>query len=289
MLEHSFATHHHTNSIFRDNYIPRLAYLREYSHLDEFLFAPNLSTHFLEIFLIEDGRAVFHLKDKKYKIMADDILIIPPNYTYSFELETPEKFKALQLRIDNLKVIDLPHNCIQNPGDLPVIHAFKSFPHLPYYFMLCRDLALNSNKPELAEYTPQTTLLQSLLTIIYYLSKKLNKTKKTKNNILEEQIKDFLDRHFLEDLSLAGISKELHVSSSYLAHKFKTYAGISVMQYIIRKRIAEAQKLLLNSDLNITQISFHCGFNNSNYFHQVFTASMGISPGKYRKLWKENP
>ncbi|MDM8143830.1 helix-turn-helix transcriptional regulator, partial [Megamonas hypermegale] len=60
----------------------------------------------------------------------------------------------------------------------------------------------------------------------------------------------------------------------------------SPMQYVIQQRIKEAQNLLLSTDLTITEIAFHCGYNNSNYFQSVFNNIVGMPPGKYRKSWK---
>lgn len=56
------------------------------------------------------------------------------------------------------------------------------------------------------------------------------------------------------------------------------------MQYINKRRISEAQMLLISTKLTITEISFRCGFNNSNYFQTTFKKAIGITPGQYRKI-----
>ncbi len=58
------------------------------------------------------------------------------------------------------------------------------------------------------------------------------------------------------------------------------------MQYITQLRIAEAQNLLLSTQLSVTDIAMQCGYNNSNYFQSVFSKLVGIPPGKYRNTWK---
>ena len=82
------------------------------------------------------------------------------------------------------------------------------------------------------------------------------------------------------------MAQNLHISEYYLSHTFKKYIGYSPMQYVIQQRIKEAQNLLLSTDLTITEIAFHCGYNNSNYFQSVFNSIVGMPPGKYRKSWK---
>lgn len=60
------------------------------------------------------------------------------------------------------------------------------------------------------------------------------------------------------------------------------------MQYIIRRRIGEAQNLLISTDRSITDIALSCGYNNSNYFQSVFKNLVGMTPGQYRRDWVKN-
>ena len=61
------------------------------------------------------------------------------------------------------------------------------------------------------------------------------------------------------------------------------------MQYIIRRRIGEAQNLLITTRRSITDIALSCGYNNSNYFQSVFKRLVGMTPGQYRRDWGQNP
>lgn len=63
--------------------------------------------------------------------------------------------------------------------------------------------------------------------------------------------------------------------------------GCAPIQYVTRRRIGDAQNLLLSTDKTITDIAMECGYNNSNYFQVVFNNFVGMPPGKYRKTWKK--
>ena len=67
---------------------------------------------------------------------------------------------------------------------------------------------------------------------------------------------------------------------------FKSETGFSPTQYVARRRIREAQNLLINIDMNITHIAASVGYNNSNYFQNAFRDNVGLTPGEYRKKWK---
>jgi AraC-like DNA-binding protein len=59
------------------------------------------------------------------------------------------------------------------------------------------------------------------------------------------------------------------------------------MKYATLRRIGEAQNLLINTDMTITSIAAQIGYNNSNYFQNVFRNAVGISPGEYRRQWTQ--
>jgi len=101
-------------------------------------------------------------------------------------------------------------------------------------------------------------------------------------------VKAYIDAHYRESITLQSIAAELNFNPYYLAHAFREHIGYSPMQYIIRRRIGEAQNLLIGTDRSITEIAFSCGYNNSNYFQSVFKRLVGMTPGQYRRDWVQN-
>ncbi|MGN1029992.1 MAG: helix-turn-helix transcriptional regulator, partial [Butyricicoccaceae bacterium] len=101
-------------------------------------------------------------------------------------------------------------------------------------------------------------------------------------------IQDYIDQHYLEDISIAMISADMHMGESYLSHTFKKATGYSILQYIIRRRIGEAQSWLLMSDLSITDIATKVGYNSVSNFHNTFRKTVGMTPQQYRSYWKQH-
>lgn len=64
---------------------------------------------------------------------------------------------------------------------------------------------------------------------------------------------------------------------------FKLYTGFTPMQYILSKRIYNAEALLQNTQYNITEIAQIVGYDNPLYFSRIFKKLKGISPSEYRK------
>ena len=97
-------------------------------------------------------------------------------------------------------------------------------------------------------------------------------------------VSEYISDHFAEDIQLDILSRKFAISSGQLSRKFKDVMGIGMNEYIRYIRILNAEKLLKNTTLPITDISQQCGFNDSNYFSTVFKKATGITPIHYRRI-----
>ena len=94
---------------------------------------------------------------------------------------------------------------------------------------------------------------------------------------------DYLNEHYAENLSLDKISEHFFISKSNLSHYFKRETGLSPIQYIMQRRIGEAQSLLVETSQPIQEIEFRLGFNDSAHFSKMFKKYVGVTPNEYRK------
>ena len=83
-------------------------------------------------------------------------------------------------------------------------------------------------------------------------------------------------------LSLSSVSEIYGFSKEYFSTLFKATIGFGFNDYLNQMRISKACTLLLSSTLPISEISIICGFNDSNYFANVFKRTLGITPSQYR-------
>jgi len=97
------------------------------------------------------------------------------------------------------------------------------------------------------------------------------------------QVKDYVDRHYFEDLSLNTLSKRFLAESSYLSKAFKLAVGDNLMLYIAKKRIERAKEYLKQDELSITEISQLVGYGDYAYFSRVFRKLTGASPREYKE------
>lgn len=94
----------------------------------------------------------------------------------------------------------------------------------------------------------------------------------------------YIDANYNTHISNADLGKIMFLSPTYFSNLFTKQFGITPQQYILQKRINSAAIMLFESNKNIREIAFDCGFESETYFNRQFHKYMGISPGKYRKL-----
>jgi two-component system, response regulator YesN len=96
-------------------------------------------------------------------------------------------------------------------------------------------------------------------------------------------IKNYVNCNYFNDISLRQISSEFFMNESYLSDLFKKETGVSFSSYLTRVRIEQAKTLLKQVDLKPHDISEMVGYSNSRYFNKVFKKYMGVTPFEYRE------
>ncbi len=102
------------------------------------------------------------------------------------------------------------------------------------------------------------------------------------NHRLRELIQ-FIREHLDGALTLNAISRYFRTDKFYLCRYFRKHTGLSVMEYVNRMRIVNAEKLIVANSASITDISLMVGFNNITNFDRAFKRYTGISPREYRR------
>jgi AraC-like DNA-binding protein len=72
------------------------------------------------------------------------------------------------------------------------------------------------------------------------------------------------------------------LSAPYFSTVFKEEMGENLSNYLNRLRVDRAAKLLIETDLSLSEIAGSCGFEDQSWFSKIFKSYTGLSPGKYR-------
>lgn len=105
----------------------------------------------------------------------------------------------------------------------------------------------------------------------------------SENSQTIRMVKDYIQMHYEEKLSLESVADQVYLSAAYLSRLFKQETGQNFKDYLLHVRIDAAKKLLKGECLNINQIADSTGFANSKHFSRVFREETGQTPSEYRR------
>ncbi|MCI8991456.1 MAG: AraC family transcriptional regulator [Eubacterium sp.] len=105
-------------------------------------------------------------------------------------------------------------------------------------------------------------------------------TAASESNQQMDHILSYLNTHYTQELQVASLAEHFYLSPSYLMHKFKAVTGYTLHQYIIRKRLLSASKLI-QSGTPVMKASAQCGFSDYSSFSRAFKKMFGCPPRDY--------
>jgi len=118
----------------------------------------------------------------------------------------------------------------------------------------------------------------------YLASADYVKSKFETTNTRIKKIHEFLMKSYQDEIDLEQVAEIVHMAPASVCRFFKSSTGLTIFEYLNKIKIDYSCKLLFNSDLNIVDISYDCGFNNLSHFNKQFKKFIGKTPTQFRKL-----
>ena len=105
----------------------------------------------------------------------------------------------------------------------------------------------------------------------------------SKEQAFVKKISTYVEENLTKsDLSVHDFARALNMSQVQVYRKLKAITGFTPVLFIRKKRMEAANKLLMTTDMNISEIAYEVGFNDPNYFSRVFKKEFGKAPGGVR-------
>ena len=270
-------------SVFQGENTPKLLYVGKTR--------PAASAHprimhshqdFLEMVLIVSGSGEYFVHDKVCHVEAGDLLIYNSGVVHDEFAGNKIEIGSYCIAISGIHMPGLRRDALISDDCDQVFSCGDAFEELRVLLeMMYRNLSECYINAEAVCAGLMHALLEKVLTVLHRSDQREHET--LKPNELGFQIKEYIDEHYTEPMTLQSIANYLNFSPYYLSHVFKEMSGYSPIQYLIRRRIGEAQTLLITTDLPIIRIGEMVGYETQNYFNLQFTKCVGMPPKRFRQ------
>lgn len=261
----------------------------------QFQVATPLHVHqFIEVVIILSGSGIHETEFSKYEITPGDVIVIPQNGYHGY-LETSD-LELMNLLFDPEKLPIPLLDLYKLPG-FNALFSIKNdyFNKNRFYpkFNLSGNefekvkLILANMKEENANVVPgyRCCLMGYFMVLLSNLSRLYtnNLSKINEPSFKIGQAISFMNSNFRENIKLEDMIEKSGMPRSTFMRKFHQAVGLTPINFLLQTRMSEACKLLQQSNMNISEIAYNVGFNDSNYFTRQFCSIIGITPREFRK------
>jgi AraC-like DNA-binding protein len=254
----------------------------------------NLASPFWRMYHNTIGNASVSYKGVITELNAGHVLIIPPNTPFSTKLRgnaNSIKERHIRRKINSKSEIEENRNSGMSdhlfihfnlglPFDLiePGIYVFPVVEKEEKLLDEIKQYCIN-NENEF-DFTVCAAINGLILCLLDEIPRTRWNIPKLDKRIIEAVT--FIGNHLNERITNKTLSDKANMVENSFARLFKENIGISVQQYIKKKRIDKAVFLLHHSDVSIEKVANECGFSDRHHFSRAFKELMSTSPVFYK-------
>ena len=231
-----------------------------------------------QLLYIASGKAHFHFDGREEIVTAGHMVLYRPKDPQKYEYYGEDQTEVYWVHFTGGNVT----NILRSYGltqDKKVFYCGSGIEYQTIFRNMIHELQMCR-----ADY--ESMLEMYLRQIFIMIHRYFLTTTRTENAHVVEEIDKatlYFNEHYNEDISIDEYAENNHVSVSWFIRNFKHCTGITPMQYILSKRIYNAEILLQDPTYNITEIAQIVGYDNPLYFSRIFKKAKGLSPSEYRK------
>jgi AraC-like DNA-binding protein len=239
------------------------------AHLSSYLF-----------FYVKSGAGELDYQGRKYRLVPGDCVFIDCQQPYSHSTGM-DLWSLSWIHFSGVTMQDI-YRKYQERGGRPVFRPESVEPfeklHRSIFDLASsddyiRDMRINSGLNE---------LLVLLMNESWHPAEHPDAALKKQNL---DPIRDYLDVHYTEKVSLDALADQFFISKFYLTRVFKEQYGVSINTYVQNLRITKAKQMLRFTDKRLEDIGYQCGLGAPHYFSRIFKQIEGITPSEFREKW----
>ncbi len=260
---------------------------------------PLHSHDFYEIVIVYGGSGTHVACGVEKKLREGDVLVLRPGQVHGYK-----DIQALVL----MNLLVRPSYFLHDGSALQSVEGFADLfepltrsdaekrsvasLHLNQVQLLqIKDLLQSVQNEIVSQYLGSSIQIDSMLSqvLLYLLRVHANPefpSGNSQNNVA--LMVSYMDKNFRKEITMDDLTELGAMSESSVLRAFKKVTGYAPFAYQMRLRLFAAINELVNTSVDITQIAYDCGFNDSNYFSRCFKKFLNMTPREYRKNFSKS-
>lgn len=249
-----------------------------------------------ELNYINFGLCVMEIEGSFISLCQGDCIIISPGVSHSFMMEFQRGCDITQLEYD----MGLPQKI---PASFQFLQGKHRFEQIRSCGMIRGTIEnLYHSYHEKVQQACRKTFLELGFAQLYWVlasvlqergeergSKpgEVQKSMRQNESKKDAGLLQYINQNYDTKINIESLAESFGVSSRYIRKFFAEHVGMSCTDYITMLRMEKAKQMLWRTKKSITEIAFAVGYSSSQYFGNVFRRFAGISPGEFRRKYRE--
>ena len=224
---------------------------------------------------ISKGKGTLCVKPRTYSVQAGDLFYLPKNLLLSYHSDASDPYVYYWVGFDGASAVKfvermglMPDNPVKPLCDDRITEAYARI-----------GAALEKNN--FASYTEGMGEFYKLFALLLSFEEENAKSVQTVSMRCVNQAILYIRNNFSSDINVTAIADAVGLGRNWFSTIFRKYTGLPPVQYLMRYRIDQAQKML-RQGMSVTETAIGCGFDSPANFSVQFKKLTGVSPVSYK-------
>ncbi len=251
---------------------------------------------FYSIALFTSGKGSIRLNERTYPVEPNTVFMIAPEQMHSFDgIDKTEGivfFFCQDFYVEEFSFIRLLNvysfvsridKTVSNPSIILEENELKKISGL------FDSLKEEYKKPSASNITPAIirSILNLILLQLYEIFKRNSNEDSGTDSVMIHELSYLIDRHYIKEHSAGFYACAFNISEKQLNETCSRHFNSSLKRILTDRLIQEARRLLLSTDMTISEISYKLNFTDDSYFNKVFKKRTRLTPKRFREIHRK--